>query len=488
MSIKTFITKYPARIAAWAIILVVIWTNFEIKFWKSPQRIIAWDVMSYYAYLPATIIYKDLAFGYADEKKETTGEVIFPDVGPKGFYITRTTYGLALLYSPFFLVTHAFMTLTDGEATGYSPPYKIGLIASSVFFLALGIYYLKRFLLKYFSQWVTAITLVAIVLGTNLIYYASYEAAMPHTYNFALIAAFIYYTTIWYAKSDLKNTLIIGFLLGLITLIRPVNLLVLMFFVLWGINSRESFRQRIIFLFRSYKWLILAGLTAFCLWIPQFLYWKFISGNYLYDTYSDMGFFFSNPQIFNSLFSYRKGLFLYIPLMAFAYIGIPFLFRKNPGLILAVGVFAAVNVYVLSSWCFWWFGGSYGPRSYIDTYAILAIPFAALTSNLLRREWVIRIIFLILIGMLIKFNFFQIRQYYHNAINWSGMTKEAYRDSFLRRFPSGKLNSLLRFPNRDSAIKGVYYKGDLTYDEVIGSPKKDDLENKADSITVENEQ
>ena len=83
---------------------------------------------------------------------------------------------------------------TEWEATGYSPPYKIGLVVSSVFFPALGIYYLKEISPEIFFSWVTAITLVAIVLGTNLVYYSTYEAAMPHTYNFALIAAFMYFT------------------------------------------------------------------------------------------------------------------------------------------------------------------------------------------------------------------------------------------------------------------------------------------------------
>ena len=59
------------------------------------------------------------------------------------------------------------------------------------------------------------------------------------------------------------NTLILGFLIGLITLIRPVNLLVLLFFVLWGIIPGIHFEGKVFYLLRSYKWLILAGLTAF---------------------------------------------------------------------------------------------------------------------------------------------------------------------------------------------------------------------------------
>jgi hypothetical protein len=213
-------------------------------------------------------------------------------------------------------------------------------------------------------------------------------------------------------------------------------------------------------------------LVFFVLWIPQFIYWKYVSGNYLYYSYSDQRFFFNNPQIYSSLFSYRKGLFVYIPVLIFAFIGMPFLYKKYRGMILPVTLVAFLNIYILSSWCFWWFGGSFGPRSYIDTYAILAIPFAALTARLANKKFFyLAIPYLAAVGTLIWFNFFQSKHYINGAINWTAMTKEAYWDSFLNKYPSKEYPSLLRFPNRDSALKGIYYKGDLTYEEMYPDKK-----------------
>jgi hypothetical protein len=45
------------------------------------------------------------------------------------------------------------------------------------------------------------------------------------------------------------------------------------------------------------------------------------------------------------------------------------------------------------------------------------------------------------------------------------MTKEAYWDSFLNEYPSERFSDLLRFPNRENALKGIYFKDDLTHDE-----------------------
>jgi hypothetical protein len=467
-----FVNRHIAAIAIWIIIAVVAGANYNLKFWKFSDKVIAWDIKSYYGYLPAAFIYQDFTFSFNNNYRSQYGEAIYPFKGPKGFFIIQVTYGLALLYSPFFLAAHGIQVLTGGDTSGYSEPYRIALILSSIFYLGIGLYYLKKFLRKYFSNWVTAITLVVVVLGTNLLHYTSNEAPMSHSYNFALIAVFMYFTTKWYEKTTAWNSIIIGFLISLITLIRPTNLIVALFFILWGVNSLESFKQRALYLLKSYKWILLMVPVAFAVWVPQFLYWKFISDSYIYYSYDEMGFFFNNPQITSSLFSYRKGLFLYIPLTAIGFIGIPFLYKKYNGLILPVTMVLFINIYILSSWCFWWFGGSFGPRSYIDTYAILAVPFAAITAWFLSLKIPWRALYLTIISLLIWFNFFQTRQYRYGAINWTAMTKEAYWDSFLRKYPSKQFNSLLRFPNRANALKGIYYKDDLTWEQAV--PSKSD--------------
>jgi hypothetical protein len=463
---KSLFMDHPARTAVFAILITVIWTNLGLKFWKDPERILVWDVKVFYVYLPATFIYQDLALEFILEKRAELGEVMYREKGPLGIYYIQATYGLSLLYSPFFLGAHAYARLTGGEATGYSPPYKFALILSCIFYLIIGLYYLKKFLLKFFSQWVTAITMVVIVLGTNLFYYSTYEGPMSHAYNFALIAIFLYFTTVWYEKINSWNTIILGFLLGLIALVRPVNFIIILFFVFYGVHSRETFKNRVFLLFRSYKLILLMIAIFFLIWVPQFLYWKFVSGSYFFYSYSDQRFYFNNPQVMSSLFSYRKGLFLYIPLIAIAFAGIPFLYRRFRGFLLPVGLFALFNVYILSSWCFWWFGGGFGPRSYIDTYAIMAIPFAALTSRALSGRWWLKVPYVLIVAALVWFNLFQTKQYYNGAISWMGMTKEAYWDSFLRRYPSSEFWDMLRFPDPSMARKGIYYQGDLTLDEL----------------------
>ena len=47
----------------------MIWTTFNLKKWKHAEtkaKIISWDVTSYYGYLPAAFIHKDLSLDFID--------------------------------------------------------------------------------------------------------------------------------------------------------------------------------------------------------------------------------------------------------------------------------------------------------------------------------------------------------------------------------------------------------------------------------------
>ena len=284
---------------------------------------------------------------------------------------------------------------------------------------------------------------------------------------------FIYYAIRWSEKPDIKTTLVLGLLTGVISLIRPNNAIIVFFLLFYGVTSWKSLSYRMLQLLRSY-WKILLMIIIFLLiWVPQFLYWKHITGEYLYYSYKDQSFFFDNPQVFYSLFSFRKGLLVYIPILFFAFLGLPFMYKRCRDLFTPALFFTFINIYILSSWCFWWFGGSYGPRSYIDSYAILAFPFAAFTSFMFDKKWYIKIPYFLAVVTLIAHSLFQTLQYRNGTIHYLAMTKEAYRESFLQLYPTNEYKKLLIFPNYDDARKGIYYQNDRTYQEVYPDKKLD---------------
>jgi hypothetical protein len=98
-----------------------------------------------------------------------------------------------------------------------------------------------------------------------------------------------------------------------------------------------------------------------------------------YYSYGDEGFFFTNPQIINGLFSYRKGWLIYTPLMIFALLGILTLARRKfQQFFIPVLIFTVANIYVVYSWWCWWYGGSFGSRPMIDSYPLMAVALAGM--------------------------------------------------------------------------------------------------------------
>jgi hypothetical protein len=264
--------------------------------------------------------------------------------------------------------------------------------------------------------------------------------------------------TKWYDRPDWKNSLLTGFLYGLIVLIRPSNVLLLIPVLFWEVGSLEQLKERLRFFLRHSP-LVLILVAAFLLpWIPQFLYWKKVTGMFIYNSYSEVGsaFYFGNPHILDFLISYRKGWFVYTPLMLFAVLGFIPLYRVNRGLFFPLAVYLIAVIYVLSSWWSWWYGGCFGMRSMVDMYGLLTIPLAALLLTAAHQWLSRRIIIAAVFSFLVFLNIFQSYQYRAVLIHWVGMTKKSYWTIFLRAKDRYGYWQNLTEPDYELARKGIY--------------------------------
>ena len=100
--IKKLLSKYLSIYAIIFIAISVTFLNFSHHRWLRQDRVIEWDIKSYYAYLPATFIYKDLSLQFRRDNIEKFGDLIWPVETPIGKHAIITTMGLSILYSPFF--------------------------------------------------------------------------------------------------------------------------------------------------------------------------------------------------------------------------------------------------------------------------------------------------------------------------------------------------------------------------------------------------
>jgi hypothetical protein len=198
------------------------------------------DGKGYYAYMPAVFIYGDLNLGFKDsiEAKyydaHTTYEYRVPI---HGVIINKYFAGVSVMQTPFFLIAHSITKTTDGEADGYSKWYPRLMNLGALFWLAAGLIYLRKFLrLHKFRDELIAMILFIFVFGTNLFYYAVTEPMMSHLYSFALVSVFLYYGKRWIETKSFRDANLTLLTLGMIVLVRPVNLLA----ALWLIYEADG--------------------------------------------------------------------------------------------------------------------------------------------------------------------------------------------------------------------------------------------------------
>lgn len=452
-------TKQKITVSSSIIVLIaiaVIWTNFNNFLWKRNNGVLVPDVIIYYSYLPAAFIYHDLTFGFVDQNIEKLQGKMHLAKTADGKPYQKMTMGLAIMYAPYFLIGHATAWLSGAEMDGYSEPYMFWLQFSSMIYLIFGLILLRLVLKRFFSDRLTAFTLFAIVVGTNLFFYATLEAAMSHSYNFFLFSAFVWLTIRWYENPVFKNSFCIGIVYGFIVLVRPLNGLIVVFFLLFNISQWRHVQFRLKTYLEHWGQIMLIGVFAFLIVLPQLVFWKINTGNWFFYSYGNEGFFFHNPQIIKGLFSYRKGWLLYTPIMVFALAGIYFLRKRIPSMFLPILVFTVANIYVVYSWWDWSYGGSFGSRPMIDSYGLMAISMAALLSAAYKSgKWKFYVLQTV-IFLLILFNIFQTLQYKYATIHFAEMSKAAYWHSFGKLSADAEFYDQLEPMDYSQLIQGNY--------------------------------
>lgn len=344
--------------------------------------VLSWDVFGYYLYLPAEFIYHDLSGLAFLPDIAATYEDPSPAMGhalllPNGNYVMTYSMGMAVLYAPFFFLAHLLAPGLGYPADGFSLPYQLGIAMGGILYAWLGLWLLRRLLLRYFRDTTVALTLAAIAIGTHYLNYATADNAMPHNYLFTLYVAMILLTISWHKRPRLVTATALGGLIGLVTITRPTELLFVLVPLLWGIDSREAIRKKIQLIRQHPGHVAMLALALLAVGSLQLMYWKSVTGQFFFYSYGgDKGFSFLQPHIIDCLFSYRKGWLIYTPMMLFALLGFVPLYRSNKALFVPIFVFSLVNMYVVFSWDIWWYGGGFGQRALIQSYPLLAFPLA----------------------------------------------------------------------------------------------------------------
>jgi hypothetical protein len=443
--LKSTIGAKAVRGILWTIVLAVIvllvlkrhentgYFNWRSKMWG--------DQAGYYVYAPAFFIYGFDGSKLPENIVEKTGEGFTIDERDK--IITRYTSGVAMLQSPVFLVVHAIAGVKGQTQDGFSGIYHLVSGYAAILYAFLGLMLLWQYLLFYFKKIIAFLTLVTLFFGTNLLYYTIDATGMSHIYSFFLFALLLFMSKLFFTEvHDRKKKLyfiVISFIISLIVLIRPTNLVFVGLVFLLDVKTREELRIRFIQVFTVKGILILIG--AFILvFLPQMLYWKYSSGSYITDSYEGYGFTnWASPQIIKFLFSTNNGLFLYNPIYIFIVFSLFFMiWRKETNGYYILAIFLGL-IYLFSSWFIFSFGCGFGSRNFVEYTTVFALPLGYFYQEFLKRnvlKWSIGFpLILVLISVNLKLIFSYNKCFIGGDWDWEEYSYLLRTESYTQSFP-----------------------------------------------------
>ncbi len=365
--------------------------------WKHPgtEATISYDVSGYYLYLPSIFIYHDIhQFDFYEDIHKTYHPTPSPEPGiklPDGNYTMKYPIGAAVFYAPFFFAGHAVACITNYPADGYSMPYQFFISIGCLFYAFLGLCILRKILLRYFNESTVSITLFLFVAATNLLNYMAVDYALTHNLLFLLYTVIMFTTIRFYEKPDRKKAFLLGLYCGLATITRPTDIISVLIPLLWGVQNFKMLQERIRFLMRGFNYIGVFIIGALLFGSLQIISWKVTTGHFIFYSYEDQGFSWLHPHVKDGLFSYKKGWLVYTPFFIFLIPGFIFLYRKHRNLFYPAFIFCILNVYIAFSWDIWWYGGSLGQRSMVQSYAILSLPIAAFIEYIIQSRLMYKI-------------------------------------------------------------------------------------------------
>ena len=147
-----FKNKFDTLFFGFLISIIIVFLFFRPL--NSPwHKFIAGDGFGYYSYLPATYIYNDTDYSFKWFNKIYKANYVyesFPNpednflVAYNNKRINKYYQGLSYIWLPFFGVAHLVAKFFNYPADGFSQPYQLFIGFASIFYLIIGLVYLRK--------------------------------------------------------------------------------------------------------------------------------------------------------------------------------------------------------------------------------------------------------------------------------------------------------------------------------------------------------
>ena len=385
------------------------------------------DGEGYYAYIPAYLLNHDDSFislingHFAQLYPNVPPSQFGFTLQPTGHYLDKYPVGEAVLIVPFFAVGHVIALAAGLNANGYSNPEMFAAGTAGLIYTVLGLLALRAVLRRWFPEWVTVATLITVTFGTDLFHYATYDAIFSHAFSFFAVSLTLLLAIRWYERPrSASRAALLGMAAGAVVAIRFTDAAILLglpFVMVGGLAALRD-RGRLLWDNRA-RLAVIAGCGAVML-VPQGVSWWLATQHLIAPAYAGEPFFFGQPQLLASLFSFHlPGLLPYAPVLGLAFIGLGLAWVRRRDLALPVTLAFVPGWYIISSWWDWSFSPGFGDRAFINLLPFLALPLALLFASL--PGWKTRLLVGALATLMIGVTLVQMVNYWQGRLGFGGV-------------------------------------------------------------------
>jgi len=335
--------------------------------WRSEIRA---DGAGYYVYLPMWFDYGYNAADFPEDADIDSGGG-FSLNDSSGVVKTKYFCGTALMLSPFYL---GWKAISNDHV--FSDSFNRMVSWSASFIMALSALLLFYTCRASSGNFAALFSVFAGIFATTAFYYTVQNPMWSHVWSFFTVSLLLFLLHKKWEKYKIIRVILLGLFSGLLVVTRPTNALLLLPLYFFEPSARPELNLKNTALF----------LFCFMLpWIPQVNYWKWLSGDWCYYTYSGEGFHhLSSPGIARLLFEPMCGLFPWTPIflvfsiLLFTKISGKNIYRYN------LIIVYSILIYLFSSWSAVNFGNcGFGSRSFTELVPL----FLPLLSNFMRRSY-----------------------------------------------------------------------------------------------------
>lgn len=304
-----------------------------------------------------------------------------------GLLPNKYPIGWALMEAPWYCA--ADLTAQAADCFGADIPYdgwhvlyQTWLVLGQLVYACLGLYLAYRIVAYYLPGPIALCGVSLTWLASSVFYYQMDQVSMAHNVMFFAGASAFFWTQRLRDQPDrYLYWALTGMSCALVILARYQGGVLLLF---PGWLCLQLFLKRP----ARIGQLMLAMAIGAGLLSLQLLAWRAVFGSWLVYSYAGERFYWLKPQLFNVLFSPLHGLFNWHPVMLVGFVGFAIWAvrsRWHTDAACFAGSLLLVT-YVNAAWYCWWFGGSFGLRSFevCTIFAMIGV------SYLLGQLWRVR--------------------------------------------------------------------------------------------------